>query len=312
MPIFTPAAAPQTVGYLVDRTFDLLLGAAREERNQLTADITPTQTSFTVNYDLGNLRRGTYMAIDDEVMYVWGVTPSSGASTVNVQRGDKGTTKTVHTAGTLIQVNPYFTRHAVRVALQDEIRSWQPQVFRVRTVDIAGADYVRGYDFGTDMVLAMISVKISPDLKVGMSSDQNWHDVRYRFNPSAEPSIFPSGQSLTLVSPMGMYDSPRILRVTYATPIDVDTTFTDVDQLGAMGVLATEVDIPPFGAAWRLMMGREVRRSLTEAQGEMADLTNIPAGYIVKASAEFKQFRDDRLKDAAWRLRAIYPLMRSS
>ena len=167
-------------------------------------------------------------------------------------------------------------------------------------------------DFGTDMVLAMLSVKLSPDLKIGMASDQNWTDVRYRFNPDADPGTFPSGQSLTIVSNLGMYDTPRTIRATYATPIDVDTTFTDPDQLGPMGLMSTEVDIPPFGAAWRLMAGREVRRSLTEAQGQVADLTNNPAGYQIKASSEYKTFRDNRLRDAAWRLRAIHPLMRNS
>ena len=313
MPVFSEIPASQTVGYLIDRTFDLLLGSAREERNQLSTDIDNKQTTFTVNYDLGSLRRGTYLAIDDEVMYVWDAVAGSGVSTVKVQRGDKGTTPDVHSAGALIQVNPYFTRHAVRQAVQDDIRSWQPQVFQVKTVDISGQNYIRGYDFGTtDMVLSVFSVKISPDTMIAVSSDQNWPDVRFRFDPAAEPTIFPSGQSLTLVSGLGMYDTPRSLRVTYATPINVDSTFSDGDQLGAMGIMSTEVDIPPFGAAWRLMSGREVRRSLTEAQGQVADLTNVPGGYQIKASSEFKQFRDARLRDAAWRLRALYPLGRNS
>jgi hypothetical protein len=280
----------------------------------LALNISAEQTTFTVNYGLGNLRRGTYLAIDDEVMYVWDATSGSGTtSSVTVQRGDKGTTPNAHLAGTIIQVNPYFTRYAVRQALQDEIRSWQPQVFRVKSIDLAGVDYVRGYDFGnTDMVFGVLSVKISPDLRIGMSSDDNWADVRFRFDHAAEPSMFPSGKSITVVNPMGMYDVPRTLRVTYTTPIDVDTTFSGSDQLGAMGVSSSEIDIPPFGAAWRLVSAREVRRTLTEAQGQVADLANIPAGYQIKAGGEFKQFRDSRLRDAAWRLRAVYPLSRQS
>ena len=314
MPVFAPPAAEETVGYLIDRTFDLLLGAGREERNQLAVDIDNQQQTFTVNYDLGNLRRGTYLCIDQEVMYVWSSTAGSGStSSVTVFRGDKGTDPAAHFAGAIIQVNPYFTRYQVKEAIRDEIRSWQPQVFQVKSIDIQGVNYVRGYDFGiTDMVLGVLSCKQSPDLEIAMASDEMWTDVRYRFDSAAEPSVFPSGRSLTLVSPMGMYDTPRTLRVTYATPIDVDTTFGENDYLGPMGLSSMEVDIPPMGAAWRLSASREVRRMLTEAQGQVADLTNVPAGYQIKAAAEFKEFRDSRLRDAVWRLRAQYPLTRAS
>jgi len=105
-----PAGACLTVKYLVDRTFDLLLQSAREERNQLTGnlDTTTTTTTFNVNFALGSLTRGTYLAIDDEVCYVWSAVAGSGStSTVTgttVSLVSLGTAATLKYAGTITSV----------------------------------------------------------------------------------------------------------------------------------------------------------------------------------------------------------------
>ena len=59
-----------TVGYLIDRTFDLLLGAAREDMNVASAH-GAGDTTISWTYTAGRANQGTYIAIDDEVMYVW-------------------------------------------------------------------------------------------------------------------------------------------------------------------------------------------------------------------------------------------------
>jgi hypothetical protein len=301
-----------TVGDLINRTFDLLLQAAREERNQLTASIDAVVTTFNVNYALGALQRGTYLAIDDEVMYVWATTPGSGnSSTVTVQRADKGTAAAAHAANSIIQVNPYFTKYSVRKTLQDEIRSWGPQVFQVKTTDINAVDFIRGYDLGIiGTWFYILGVSMSPDTLTGITPDNLWPQCSYTIDQSANLTKFPSGSALFITDPLGVFDTPRTIHVTYAAPIDVDTTFLDTDLLSTMGIDNSEMDIAPYGAAWRLAAGREVRRMLTEAQGQVSDLANFPAGYQLKAAEGFKQLRDSRLQDAVERLRSQYPIRR--
>lgn len=302
-----------TVGDMVDRTFDLLLGAGREERNQLTDALDTSTTTFQVNYPLMNLARGTYIAIDDEVMYVWSTTPGSGTSTVTVQRGDKGTTPGTHAAGAIVYVNPYFTRYQVKATLQDEIRSWGPQVFQVLQTDIYAANFVRGYDLGIlGQWFYILGVSESPDPLVGLTSDNLWTSFPYRVERSANTQAFPSGAALYVTSAQGVFDAPRTLHITYAAPIDVDTSFQDTDCLHITGMDYSDLDIAPYGAAWRLASGREVRRMLTEAQGQNSDLTNFPAGYMIKAAEDFKQLRDSRLQDAIERLRSQYPIRRTA
>ena len=303
-----------TVGYLIDRTFDLLLGAAREERNKCATYVDSTMTTIQVQYDLKNLARGTYVAIDDEVMYVWDTTPASGGySTITVQRGDKGTIPTTHELGSIIAVNPYFTRYQVRQTLKDEIRSWGPQVFQVLTADLDLTDWVRGYDLGIlGQWFYVLGVTESPDVNQGLVPDNLWVDVQYRIDRSANAASFPSGSALYVTSPQGVFSTPRTLHVTYAAPIDVDSSFLDTDLIANTGMDYSDIDIAPYGAAWRLAASREVRRMLTEAQGQNSDLQNYPAGYMVKAAEDFKQLRDSRLADAIERLRAQYPVRRTS
>lgn len=303
------------VAYLIDRTFDLLLGANREEMNRLTANLDASTVTFNVDFDPGSLQRGTYMTVDDEVMYVWANAKASGtSSTVTVQRGMKGTTPAAHDAQSLIVTNPYFTRYQVRQTLRDVIRSWAPQVFAVKTLDIPIVNFQRGYDLGAiSPWMFALDLRISSDVLLAVKDDFNWVEVEsYRVSQSANLTDFPSGNALFITSPVPLFDQPRTLHFTYAAPIDVDTSFVDGDNLITMGMDTSDLDIPPYGAAAQLAQSREMRRMLTEAQGAIADLQQFPPGYAISAADKFQAMHDKRFNDAVQRLRAQYPLRRTS
>jgi hypothetical protein len=299
------------IAYLIERTFDLLLQAAREERNRLTNPLNLTDTEFAVDFPAGNLQAGTFIAIDNEVMYVWATTTAGNGATVQVVRGDKGSSPATHDAQSIVAVNPFFTQFSVRKTLQDEIRSWGPQVFQVKETDIALADFIRGYDLGIlGPFFYLLNVMESPDQMTGLISDNLWRRIDYSVDRSADVNTFPSGAAIYITDPLGVFDTPRSLHITYAAPIDVDTAFSDSTCITATGMDYSDIDIAPYGAAWRLASGREVRRMLVEGQGQNSDLSNFPPGYMIKAGADFKEFRDARLKDAVERLRSQYPIRR--
>jgi len=318
MPVLGPYSGPAssyTVGYMIDRTFDLLLGANREEMNRLTSNLDAVTTTFNVDFAPGSLVRGTYLTIDDEIMYVWSASPASGSSsTLTVQRAMKGTTAATHTGQTLIFTNPYFTRYQVRQTLRDIIRSWAPQVFAVETLDIPAVNFVRGYDLGNlGPWMFVLDCRMSDDLLIASPDPKEWKEVSsYRVSQSANLTDFPSGNALFLTEPFPPFDQPRTIHLTFAVPIDVDTTFNDPDSLIAMGMDTSDLDIPPYGAAAQLAVSREMRRMLTEAQGAVADLQQFPPGYAVNAAEKFQQIHDKRFNDAVQRLRAQYPLRRTS
>lgn len=302
-----------TVGYLISRTFDLLLGSTREEMNRLGEDIGAADTTFNIDFAPEGAQRGTYVCIDDEIMYVWSNTKASGnSSEIEVQRGMKGTQATTHSAKTLIFVNPYFTKYQVRQTLQDELRSWAPQVFQAKTIDIPKRDFIAGYDLaGIGPHFGVLNLLASPDNRYS-PDDLDWASVPYRLIQSAPVSDFPSGDALIITSPGGVFDAPGSFHLEYAAPIDVDSTFNDGDFLESMGIDSSDIDIPPYGAAWRLASGREMRRMLFEGQGQSSDLQNVPPGYQLAAADKFKGDRDSRLQDAIQRIRAKYPTRRTT
>lgn len=301
-----------TVAKLVDRTFDLLLGSERQTINQLTSAIDSSQVSFSVRF-APPPKVKDYLTVDTEIMFVTGSASASGtSSTVTVIRAMKGSTAAAHDATAIVNVNPFFSRYQVRATLQDEIRSWGPQVFAVKTVDLSSTDYVRGYDLGAIApFFGVLDVRESPDAVTANVNDKDWRSVPFDLLQSAPTATFPSGQGLIITSPYGVYDSPRTFHVVYSAPFNVDSTFTDTATVLAMGLDISDVDIPPYGAAWRLGSSREMRRLLTQAMGQVADLQEYPPGYAIRSAQEFKQFRDARLNDAKARLYSQYPLRRT-
>lgn len=314
MPVLgTTAPGIYTVGYLVDRTFDLLLGAQKQELNQLQAAIGAGDTEIAFTHAIQNMTQGTYLAVDNELMYVWSSNSASGsASSAVVQRGMRGTLPAAHDPGALVEIDPYFTRYQVRATLQDEIRSWGPQVYAVKTVDLQGVNFVRGYDLGSIAPwFTVLKVQRSPTTIIATPPPLSWPSVSYRVDHMAPTVNFPSGNALYITDPIPPFDTPSY-HVTYAAPFNVDASFNDKDSLANMGIDSSDIDIAPYGAAWRLASSREVRRMLVEAKGTAADLQNFPPGYALKAAEEFKMLRDARLHDAITRLQAQYPIRRTA
>lgn len=301
---------PYTVGYLLNRTLDLLLGAAQEDLNNSQNVIQVGDTSIVLQYPSGRAQPGSYIAIDDEVIYVWTATDnSSGGCTLTVQRGMKGTTAVQHEPN-VVYVNPYFPRYQVRKTLMDEIRSWGPQIFNPASKVVSGVDFVRGYDLGLlGKCFRVLEVRRSPDTLWATPDPEDWPRVKFQVVNQAPTSDFASGQAIIITDPIEVFDAPKF-NIVYAAPIDVDSSFDDGDSVIAMGMDASDIDIAPYGAAWRLASGREVRRMLVQAQANTADLQNFPPGYMIKTAEEFKQLRDSRLQDAIERLLQQYPVTR--
>ena len=299
-----------TVGALVDATLEHLLGAAREEMNRVTNPVGTTDTTITFDFPLAGATRGTYLGIDDEVVYVWASPATPGIQNVTVQRAMKGTTATSHAAGALAKVNPEFTRAEIRGALKDEIRSWGPQVFSVTSEEIAAKDGVRGYDLGAiTPFYFVLEVRHSPNVSMGQTSNVVWPTVNFEVIRSAPASDFPSGSGLVIRDNVSVMSFPVTFHVIYGKPFDVDDAFDDTtDLLTNVGMDISDLDIAPYGAAWRKAAFREMRRTFAQAQGQPSDLQNDPPLYSMRMADELKKIRDSRLGDAEWRLRSQYPL----
>lgn len=321
------AAGEQTIGQTIDSTRQHLLGNGRSEMNALSVAMTDTTTgTCTTSYPVGGITPGVYISIEEEEMYVF--TTSPGTKTITMSRGENGTTAHTHPINARIFVNEPFTRNMILNAICDDIKSWGPQVYAVKNMDITTSPYVRGYDLGSiNPYYGVMEVTITPAPTYNNFDNKDWKRVRFRDYQQANTTDFPSGNALVVSGVGGMQggDIPlwqvngvqTTLHVIYTAPFNVDAITSSATpetiRLGAdVGLDESEFDIPSIGAAWRLMMAREARRATTHMQDEPRSAEEVPPMYISKMAEQFKMLRDGRLADAQYRLMRQYPTRMSS
>lgn len=297
--------ATATVGDLVTQTRRLITGTARGALNQLNADINSSVTTLNCTYDLGaNVVKSAYLTIDDEILYVWSV--DSSTKTVTVARAQLGTTAASHTASTIIEVGARFPKPLIRDALYDEINSWPKQVYATAATNLDVGTNSYGVDLGTipSTFYDVLQVLKKPIVNVSNRYDTLatlWKNVGYRVERHLDTAEFASGAALFLND---AWSGGYRLRVVYSRPFDLSGFSTDATSLTAavgtgLGMEPSMTDIAPYGAAWRLVSGREVLRTATEAAGEARAAGDVAQGSIIRAASALEQFRDKRLAEEA-------------
>ncbi len=309
MPVYAPTPVTYTVGSVVSRIVDLLLGTTREQVAQLATAVDNVTTTVVLAFATV-VTPGTILSVDDELLYVWSVTPSSNGSTCVVQRGYRNTVPAAHGSLSLVLINPYFSSHEIHECMRDEIRSWPPQVFQVKTLDLVAVDFQNGYDLGDiKPFMPPYRATISPNTVTPGVDDLSWDTISFEIDQEANTTDFPSGNSLTVTEPGGIYQSPQTIHFKYAAPFDVDTSFADtVDLVNQVGIDESDIDILIYGAAWRLVQGFEVRRNLFNPMQTSGDYQGVPPGAILREADYYRTERDRRLGDAQRRLRGLFPV----
>lgn len=281
---------------LIASTRRWMLASGREQLNRLTTGIDETDDTVTVDFDLGQIATGAIIALDLELMYVWSI----AGSDVTVQRGVQGSTPAAHAAGALITVNPLVPDFTVFVELNNELRALSSPangLFRVETKVIT-ATVASSYDLADD-VRRVLGVWWND---YGPTND--WPRVQsWDLLADQDLSVFPSGTAIRL------YDVPdpgRTIRVAYAAPLDTLSELDD-DVEATTGLADSAVDIPPMGAAARLLSAREARRSSIDAKPESRQAADVPAGAARSASAQLFALRDRRIREESARFAAAWP-----
>lgn len=273
----------------------------REPMNKLAADINAASTSLTFTYDIDHLQAGSYIEIDLELMYVWSV--EVGPRTATVERAQLGSVATAHDAGDIVRVDPKFPEFAILKALNDEIvdlSSPTNGLFAVRTVDVTTSGGRAGYDLtGTTGLIDIIEVRYDAP-----GSFRSWPILpSWSLARQVDATDFASG--LTLNTHIGI-GSGRTLNVTYKGSFSPLTTLSDNVET-VTGLSSTMLDIPPLGAAVRLVAPREVKRNFTDAQGDSRRSEEVPPGAVAASMRGLAALRANRIQAEANRLTAAYP-----
>ena len=294
-----------TAADLVEETRRHLYSGQMEEVNRVSGAVGAADTSITLKYALGSIARGSIIAIDLEEIMVW---ETSGQVATVVQRGVNGSTAATHSDLSLVTVRPRFSSFRILKEINNDLKDLCSPIhglWAIQTVILTYNAAVRGYDLTgvTSNMLGIAEVRYDTP-----GPDKAWPLITSFSIDRAMPTAvtdFPSGTAIVLNQ--AAYPGRRI-RVAYKTTFSSFTTLAD-DTLAVAGLSSFMEDLPPLGAAIRLVASRDVKRTFMESQGEPRRAEEVPSGSITQITRGLVALRDQRILAEATRLIAQYPWM---
>lgn len=290
----------------IDATRSRLLNGFSEQRNKLASAYTIGSGTLTFTYPLAGLTAGSRISIGLNTFYVWSV----AGTTATVSGGEEGSTDAIASSGAIVRVNPHFTDNDIWNELTSDLGDLSSPangMYGIGTVDLTYNPVLVGYDLGSiaDNCIDVYEVKY---LTPGPSKDnKRIHTDKWRLNRNANTtSQFSSGFGIQLYEPA--YPGFN-LRVVYKSVFTMPSALTT--NVSVSGLQPSAFDLPPIGAALRLMSGREIKRNFTESQGDTRRATEVPPGAIAQSSNGLARLRQTRISSEAARLNALYPSYRS-
>jgi hypothetical protein len=272
-----------------------------ENRNKLALPYTAGSGTLTFKYPIEGIRPGTRLCIGTNTFYVW----TTNGVTAEVSAGEDASTDASAPVNSLVHVAPRFTDDEIWKQLGNDLGDLSSPangLFALNSVDLTYNATVNGYDLGPvgDQILSIYEVKY---LTPGPQLDNPRITTNgFRLNRNATTTQYPSGISLQLFQPAYPGYNVRVLyRSVFTMP---STAFANVSSTGLQ---ASAYDLPPIGAAIRLMEGREIKRNFTEGQGDTRRAGEVAPGAILQSARGLQQLRAQRIMAEAAKLDALYP-----
>lgn len=270
-----------TAAQMTNRIVGALQGFTKDQDEQtyLTSSLDTSATSFTVSEP--KLVSQGIVEVEQELMWVKAVDNTTSTVTLAPYgRGYMSTTAASHTANVAIVNNPKFPRSQIYLTLNDAIAGLYPDLYVTASTEFSAVAARNTYELPSDVaqVHRVTWEQIGPSL--------SWPSIsRYRFDPRANTTRFPSGKSLDL------YQFPipgRTVRVTYTK---APSTFTDLatDFVAATGLPSSVEDTVIYGACWRLVGFLEPPRLQVQAQETVLRSSVVQPGASLSAARHFLQ-----------------------
>jgi hypothetical protein len=257
----------------------------------LAASMTATDTTFTVDSTtVTNLSRGM-AEIDEELILIKSFDSMTGVVTVlgGVNgRGYRGTTAATHSINALITNDPPFPRKRIKEAINDTINAMYPDLQIFATTEITKLAPVYEYEMpaAAKDVWYVVAQLVGPT--------KIWQPMtRWRFNPNANTTAFPSGKSIEL---WDFVTPGRPQRVVYVKEPSNLVNLTD-DFATVTGYPERVTDIVKWGACARLLPAYEAARLQQVAVESTERASLVPTSSAAKAAAYFSQLYYQRLAE---------------
>ena len=277
---------------------DYFLTGHREERNKLSGAHTSTTGTIAFTYDANSIKRGARLAMGTEDCYVW----ASTANSATADPGAFGTLAQSHADGEVVVVNPIVSDAQWLRAINDvitELSSPVSGLYQMKTLELTFSSATYGYDLtaATDLRDVYAVYYDYP----GTAND--WPEIRsWEVRHSAETDDFPSGKQLVIHEAGYQGNQLRVLYKAGFTNVTATT-----DDMSTTNMPTTAYDLVALGAAIRVGAGREVKRNLTETQGDTRRANEVPAYAALASTRGLPAQYEGRLADEVSRLPAKYP-----
>ena len=300
-----------TVDDVITECENHLYGGSRDEINQLANSIGTTDTTFSLTYPLGGVGAGAYLAVDLEIIYVWSV--DSTSLVVTVQRGMLGSTAAAHTGGTLVYVNPLFSKWQIWNAVNVEITSlsgannglFAEKSFTLTTQPVSINYDVPSTNLDIRQILEIRWDQIGPERPWPVIPRRSYQVMRDVLTDTGTTKL-----SIRIERGLsgGRFIPGRRMVVRYQGDFTALTATLSDDALATSNMSATQIDIPPLGAAARLMGVREAKRNIIDVAVGSRRSAEVPSGGAAKAAGVLLQLLDKRVMDEADRLAQLWPM----
>ena len=288
----------------VAKTRGYILNGVQEERNKLSAAYSKGGTTLTFQYPLNGIQPGARISVGLNTFYVW----ATAGNTATVSGGEDGASDQDLDSGTIVRVRPRFTDHEIVDAVNDELRDLSSPyngLFSMNEVEFTYESAYTGFELDAPDLIQVYEVRWQDS-----GSQRDWPrmpSTEYRIVQNAPTSDFGSG---TAIFVYGGAESGRPIRVLYKA------NFTTVNSLSSgvriTGLPETAWDIPPMGAAIKLMASREIKRNLTESQGDPRRANEVQAGALAASYRGLAAIRAARIAAERSRLDAQYPTLKDN
>lgn len=291
-----------TLADWINQTRGHLLSGHQEQRNTLAVGgYTAGSGTLSFASATAGIVAGTRLSIGLNTFYVLSVNTSGLAATV--LGGQAGTADVNALAGDLVRVNPMITDHEINTALAaevDDLSAPDNGLFQMKSVSLTATTGI-GYDM-TGVTSLLDIYEVRPQATGTQSWWRQMSKFDWRLDRNADTALFPSGLSLQLFGATVPGYAIRVLyRAGFVFPPTVAT------DLNTTGLPVTAYDIPPIGAAMRLMAPREIKRNRTEYQSDTRRAAEVPPGAVAGSYRGLMMLRQARVASEAARLLSAYP-----
>ena len=288
----------------VAKTRGYILNGIQEERNKLASAYTKGGTTLTFQYPLGGIQPGSRISAGLNTFYVWEVSGNSAT----VSAGEDGANDQDLDSGTIVRVRPRFTDHEVLDAINDELRDLSSPyngLFSMNEVEFTYESAYTGFELDAPDLIQVYEVRWQDS-----GSQRDWPrmpSTEYRIVQNAPTSDFGSG---TAIFVYGGAESGRPIRVLYKANFTTLNSLSSGVRISGLG--DTAWDIPPMGAAIKLMASREIKRNLTESQGDTRRANEVQSGALANSYRGLAAIRASRIAAERSRLDAQYPTLKDN